>query len=121
MFFSVEQKTNATKSALVKYRIYMRDNYSNTSYIYRYDGSFWVPRFYERAELAGVKDSRKIEVDTHSSPMNEATMKDFCKDGGVLNQKAYDAIKADLQGVTPPGGGAATPITYYSKIKYVWG
>ena len=121
MFFSVEQKTNATKSALVKYRIYMRDNYSNTSYIYRYDGSFWVPRFYERAELAGVKDSRKIEVDTHSSPMNEATMKDFCKDGGVLNQKAYDAIKADLQGVTPPGGGTATPITYYSKIKYVWG
>ena len=121
MFFCVEEKSATTKSALVKYRIYMRDNYSNTSYIYRYDGSFWVPRFYERAELAGVKDSRKIEVDTSSAGMNSATMRDFCMDNGVLNQKAYNAISADLQGVTPPGGGAATPVTYYSRIKYVWG
>lgn len=121
MFFCVEEKSNTTKSALIKYRIYMRDNYSNTSYIYRYDGSFWVPRFYERADLAGVKDSRKIEVDTHSNGMTEATMKDFCKDGGTINMKAYNAIKGDLQGITPPGGGSATPVTYYTKIKYTWG
>lgn len=122
MFFAVEDKaTGSNKSVLVSYRIYMRDNYSKTSYIYRYDGSFWVPRFYERAKMAGVEAKRKIEVDTGSQPMTEDTMQAFCMDGTVLNTKAYNAIKDDLQGITPPGGGTATPVTYYTKIKYTWG
>ena len=51
----------------------------------------------------------------------EDTMQAFCMDGTVLNTKAYNAIKDDLQGITPPGGGTATPVTYYTKIKYTWG
>lgn len=111
MFFAVEEKHNSSDSVLVKYRIYMRDNYSRTSYIYRYDGSFWVPRFYERAKLAGA-NNRKITVDTSSLPMTEATMKDFCMDGGTLNTKAYNAISADLETGTPK---------YWTTIKYRWG
>lgn len=112
MFYAVDEKANASESVLVKYRIYMRDNYSRTSYIYRYDGSFWVPRFYERAKLAGA-NNRKIKVDNTSLPMTEDTMRDFCMDGGVLNTKAFNAIKADLESDAAP--------KYWTRIKYVWG
>ena len=121
MFYAIEETgSDKDKSVLVKYRIYLRDNYSQTSYIYRYDGSFWVPRFYQRADKAGVLDSRKIEIDKSSAGMTDATMKDFCTDKGVLNQKAYDAIKNDLEG-KPKEGGGNEPVTYYTKIKYTWG
>lgn len=123
MFYNVEEKAasgaeDTFNAVLVNYRIYIKDNYARTDYIYRYDGSFWVPRFYERAKLAGAEAAnRKISVDTSSSPMTEATMTEFCKDPhGVLNQKALDSIKSDLEGTT----GHPT-ITYYSKIQYVWG
>ena len=118
MFFAVDEKSNASESVLIKYRIYMRDNYSRTSYIYRYDGSFWVPRFYERAKLAGADaTNRKISVDTSSAGMTETTMTEFCKDSsGVVNTKALEAIKNDLEGTsTHPN------VTYYAKIKYLWG
>ena len=122
-FSNVEEKAasgaeDTFNAVLVNYRIYIKDNYARTDYIYRYDGSFWVPRFYERAKLAGAEAAnRKISVDTSSSPMTEATMTEFCKDPqGVLNQKALDSIKSDLEGTT----GHPT-ITYYSKIQYVWG
>ena len=68
-------------------------------------------------DFAEEAANRKISVDTSSSPMTEATMTEFCKDPqGVLNQKALDSIKSDLEGTT----GHPT-ITYYSKIQYVWG
>ena len=121
MFYAIEETgSGEKKSTLVKYRIYMRDNYSRTSYVYRYDGSFWVPRFAERAKQAGVLATRKIEVDTGSAGMTEATLKDFCKDGNTLNQKAYNAIQADLEGKAKEDG-TTTPVTYYTKIKYTWG
>lgn len=123
MFFNVEEKAatgaeDTFNAVLVNYRIYIKDNYARTDYIYRYDGSFWVPRFYERAKLAGAEAAnRKISVDTSSSGMTVATMTEFCKDPqGVLNQKALDAISADLEGTS----GHPT-VTYYSKIQYVWG
>lgn len=112
MFFAVDEKSNASESVLIKYRIYMRDNYSRTAYIYRYDGSFWVPRFYERAKLAGA-NNRKITVDTTSSPMTEDTMRDFCMDGATLNTKAFNAIQADLESDASP--------KYWTRIKYKWG
>ena len=121
MFYAVDKVGSGEKaSVLVKYRIYMRDNYSKTSYIYRYDGSFWVPRFSERAKMAGVMDSRKIEVVTDYAGMTETTLKEFCKDGNVLNQKAFDAIKNDLDGKAKPEGGNE-PVNYYTEIKYTWG
>ena len=52
--------------------------------------------------------------------MTEATLKDFCKDGNTLNQKAYNAIQADLEGKAKEDG-TTTPVTYYTKIKYTWG
>ena len=122
MFYAVEENaaigSGTYKTVLVKYRIYIKDNYSRTDYIYRYDGSFWVPRFYERAKLAGAEAAnRKISVDTSSSPMTEATMTDFCKDPqGVLNQKALNSIKSDLEGTS-----SHPTITYYSRINYLWG
>ena len=116
MFYAIDEKaTGSNKSMCVKYRIYMRDNYSRTSYIYRYDGSFWVPRFYERRDMAGADASgRKIYVETgnDSKPMTEATLQDFCKDGGAINQKAYSAISSDLETGTPK---------YWTKITYKWG
>jgi len=120
MFYAVDKKTESTDSLVVKYRIYMRDNYSRTSYIYRYDGSFWVPRFYERAKMAGVDSKREIKVDTNSAPMTDDTLRAFCTDGATLNQKAFNAISADLEGKVQEGG-TTTPVTYYSKIIYKWG
>ena len=118
MFYATEQKnTGSNKSLLVKYRIYMRDNYSRTSYIYRYDGSFWIPRFFERANMAGPDATgRAITVDTGSSPMTEETLKAFCMDGTTLNQKAFDAIKDDLEENT-----STSPAKYWTTIKYKWG
>lgn len=110
MFYKVEETTNGTNtSTLVDYRLYIRDNYARTDYIYRYDGSFWVPRFQERAKSSGAT-GRKIMVDTSSSPMSESTMKNFCTDpSGNYSQKAFNSIK---DGLDP---------TYYSSIVYKWG
>lgn len=47
--------------AMVNYRIFIKDNYSDTDFIYRYDGSFWVPRYEERAKMAGVESQRCID------------------------------------------------------------
>ena len=44
--------------------------------------------------------------------MTEATLQDFCKDGGAINQKAYNAISSDLETGTPK---------YWTKITYKWG
>lgn len=116
MFFNVEETTNGSNtSTVVNYRLYIKDNYSKTDYIYRYDGSFWVPRFQERAMTSGAA-GRKIVVDTTSAAMNESTMKSFCTDSnGVFSQKAYNAIKDGL-----PSGSATDPM-YYSSITYKWG
>lgn len=116
MFYATEEHATGTnKSLLVKYRIYIKDNYSRTDYIYRYDGSFWVPRFQERAEQAGAA-GRKIQAltttqDSNSLPMTKKTFTDsygFTNGSGALN-----AIESSLE-----AEGAAK---YYSKIQYVWG
>lgn len=124
MFFNVEEKASTGSedgiynAVLVNYRIYIKDNYARTDYIYRYDGSLWVPRFYERAALAGADAAnRKVYVDTGSAGMTEATMTEFCKDPqGVVNTKAFNSIKADLEGTS-----THPTVTYYAKLKYKWG
>ena len=51
-----------TTTKCVSYKIFVKDNYSRTHYVYMYEGSFWVPRFTERAKQNGVEDSRQIIV-----------------------------------------------------------
>ena len=116
MFFAKEEHGPATsKSVLIKYRIFIKDNYSRTDYIYRYDGSFWVPRFQERAEQAGAS-GRKIQAlkttqDSNSLPMTKKTFTDSY--GFTDGSGALSAIESSLE-----AEGAAK---YYSKIQYVWG
>ncbi len=116
MFFAKEEHGPATsKSILVKYRIYIRDNYSRTDYIYRYDGSFWVPRFQERAEQDGATN-RSIEVldttkDSTSYPMTKKTFTE--KYGFTEGSGALSAIESSLD----PEGSPK----YYTKIQYLWG
>jgi hypothetical protein len=116
MFYGVTEKATGTQKALlVDYRIYIKDNYSRTDFITRYDGSFWVPRFQERAEQAGATN-RKIEVlttaqDNTSYPMTKKTFTDHY--GFVEGSGALSAIEASLE-----SEGSAT---YYTKIQYLWG
>ena len=49
---------------VVNYRVFIKDNYSDTDFVYRYDGSFWVPRFEDRAKAANVQGSRGIDATT---------------------------------------------------------
>ena len=98
------------KSVCVKYRIYIKDNYSRTDYVYRYDGDFWVPRFNEVADL-GNHTGREIKVlsgeGTDSYPMSEDTLKN--KYNFVEGSKALEGIKADLDS------------SYYTKIQFKHG
>jgi type II secretory pathway pseudopilin PulG len=61
MFFNLDD-TNK----VVNYRIFIKDNYSDTNFMYRYDGSFWVPRFEDRAKAANVAGTRSIDTTTGS-------------------------------------------------------
>lgn len=113
MFFKVEEypAQDKYKSLCIKYRIYLKDNYSRTDYIYRYDGDFWVPRFAERNDL-GNHSGRTVKVltssdDASSYPMSEDTFKDVY--GFTAGSKALNAIKDDLDP------------SYYTKIKFVYG
>ena len=49
---------------VVNYRVFIKDNYSETNFMYRYDGSFWVPRFEDRAKAANVAGTRSIDTTT---------------------------------------------------------
>jgi len=87
---------------VVYYRIFLKDNYSKTNYIYMYDGKFWVPRFEERAEYAGA-DSRSIKVS--GDPMVENTFKNIY---GYTDEQ-YQIIKKYMNK------------NYKSVIEYTWG
>ncbi len=64
MFFRYDENSNT-----VAYCIFIKDNYGKTTFSNFYEGSFWVPRFSTRVG----SDSRKIEIDTTSNPLNEDT------------------------------------------------
>ena len=57
MFYKYDEDT-----ACVNYRIFVRDNYSNTNYVSRYDGCFWIPRIEECADYDGVGGARAVEL-----------------------------------------------------------
>ncbi len=87
---------------VVYYRIFLKDNFSKTHYIYMYDGKFWVPRFEERATYAGA-DGRSIKVT--GDPMIENTFKTKY---GYTNEE-YESIKKYMDK------------NYKSTIEYTWG
>ncbi len=88
---------------VVKYRMFLKDNFSKTHYIYMYDGDFWIPRFEERAEYAGVKGSREILISGDS--MTQATFKNIYK----YTDDEVNTIKKYLDK------------EYRSTIEYHWG
>lgn len=57
---------------VVAYNILVADNYGNSDFVYCYSGSFWVPRFQERATNSGVS-GRSITVS--GNEMNTSVLK----------------------------------------------
>ena len=68
MFYSFD-----SANKVVEYRIFVKDNYSDTDFMYRYDGSFWVPRFEDRAKAANVAGTRSIDT-TQGDELNATTL-----------------------------------------------
>lgn len=60
-------------SQCVSYKIFIKDNYSATHFVYMYEGSFWVPRYSERGKQAGVEATRKIYLVDDSDVLEEST------------------------------------------------
>lgn len=91
----------------VYYRIFIKDNYSRTKYTYNYDGSFWVPRFSDRATNSGAA-ARSINVLTSgdSLPMTAKTFTDDYHYTSAELAKVQGFLQADDN------------VTYYSVIQY---
>lgn len=61
------------ENCYVNYRIFVKDNYSNTNYVTRYDGGFWLPRFEDCAKYDNVEGTRTVEINGES--LTAATLK----------------------------------------------
>ena len=92
-----------TTTKCVYYKIFVKDNYNRTDYVYSYEGSFWVPRFTERAKQNGVEDSREIVVE------GVAMTADTFRNTYHWSDDEVASISSQLDG------------TYKSVIKYKWG
>lgn len=92
-----------TTTKCVSYKIFVKDNYARTDYVYTYEGSFWVPRFTERAKQNGVEDSRQIIVSGNA--MTEDTFRNTYH----WSSDEVDSISSQLDA------------NYKSVIEYDWG
>jgi len=92
-----------TTTKCVNYKIFIKDNYSRSHYVYSYEGSFWVPRFTERAKQNGVEDTREIRVSGDS--MVRATFRNTYG----WTEDECDSISGLMDG------------DYKSVIEYTWG
>lgn len=93
-------------SQCILYKIFIKDNYSRTHFVYMYEGSFWVPRYTERGEQANVSATRQIYLDEENGlPMEDDT---FTTTYGWSDEE-FAPIASQMDG------------TYYSKIVYEWG
>ena len=88
--------------ALVSYKIFLKDNFNKTAYVYMYEGSFWVPQFEKRAEFAGVKDSRSVSVS--GLPMQQSTFTSY-----GFSSEEWNQVKNFMDP------------EYKTVIKYKWG
>lgn len=94
-------------TATVDYKIFIKDNYAKTPYVYVYEDSFWVPQFEKRAEFAGVGSSRTVTVGGNT--MSEDTFKQTYH----FTDAEYKTVKKFVD--DPANAGFA------SKITYKWG
>lgn len=99
MFYKYSSSNN-----IVEYRIFIKDNYSDTDFMYRYDGSFWVPRFEDRAKAANVFGTRDIDS-TKGDVLSDATLRD----------------KYGIQPGTYPSEWLTDGNNFTDKIVYSWG
>lgn len=94
MFYKFDDTTKC-----VSYKIFVKDNYSRTHYVYMYEGSFWVPRFTERAKQNGVEDSRQIFVS--GLPMTDDTFRNTYhwsnEEIAVINSQFDDDYKSTIE------------------------
>lgn len=102
MFYRYNETT-----ATVDYKIFIKDNYAKTPYVYVYEDSFWVPQFEKRAEYAGVGTSRSVKVSGNT--MNESTFKNVYH----FTDDEYKTVKKFVEA---PGAG-----DFKSIITYTWG
>ena len=102
MFYRFNETT-----ATVDYKIFIKDNYAKTPYVYVYEDSFWVPQFEKRAEYAGVGTSRSVKVSGNT--MNESTFKNVYH----FTDDEYKTVKKFVEA---PGAG-----DFKSIITYTWG
>ena len=93
-----------TANEVVMYRIFIKDNYNDSGYVSRYDGSFWVPRLMERAEKAGVGSGRSVT--TYGNELTRTNLK---------NIYGYSDDEVDQIGTN------GLDNTYSDGIKFVWG
>lgn len=100
MFYNWNSSTKC-----ISYKIFVKDNYSRTHYVYMYEGSFWIPRFTERAEQSGVKDSRTIYLVDDSDSMTRDTFID-----------TYDWTEDEFAPIE-----SQMDENYRSAIVYEWG
>ncbi|MBR2598189.1 MAG: prepilin-type N-terminal cleavage/methylation domain-containing protein [Clostridiales bacterium] len=98
MFYKFDSSTSC-----VMYRIFIKDNYA-TSHITRYDGSFWLPRFEQRAKFDDVEDSREID-NSAGNKLNATTM-----------EKIYGYKEPELDQLA-----SAWDEDYTDLITYTWG
>lgn len=94
-------------TATVDYKIFIKDNYAKTPYVYVYEDSFWVPQFEKRAEYAGVGTSRTVKVSGNA--MSEDTFKNTYH----FTEDEYKTVKKFVENPGNAGFG--------SIIKYSWG
>lgn len=97
MFFKYDD-TNE----VVLYRIFIKDN-SQSNYVSRYDGSFWVPRLMERAERAGA-GGRSVKVS-----------------GNVLSATTLKNVYGFSNDEVAQLGSNALDNDYKDVISFVWG
>ncbi|MBR3143382.1 MAG: prepilin-type N-terminal cleavage/methylation domain-containing protein [Clostridiales bacterium] len=92
-------KVTTEGSNIVKYRIFIRDTTGSTDFIYTYDGSFWLPRYDDRAKYQNA-GNRSITVT--GTEMTAGAFSDYS-----ATQKASIASLMDKN--------------YKSQIQFVWG
>lgn len=85
-------------SESVEYRVLLQDKFSDTDYVYMYEGSFWVPRYSSR-KANNKANGRSIAVS--GAKMNETTLATYGIDTSRFSTEQLDG-------------------TYQAVITYTW-
>jgi hypothetical protein len=105
MFYKYDGSDNS-----VHYLIFIKDAYTNTNFVYTYEGCFWLPRYDDRAKFNGVEGTRAVEVD--GLDLAKGTFQ-----SGSAQAKYTDDQYERIKGIVDAHDGEG----YKTKIKYTWG